>query len=153
MAKLNLSIKNVEVNKQDYSAIPDGKYNVVVAKADVKESKAGGHYLNVGYQIVDGDFKGRIIFDIVNIAHSNPEVVRIGMERLATIAWATGHEKDSVDDTDDLINKLPFSISIKSEEKDGYTNMRVKSIVRTAPIESKKEEVKPAATKKPWATK
>lgn len=153
MARLNLSIKNVEVNKQDYSPVPDGKYNVVVAKADVKESKSGGHYLNVGYQVVDGDFKGRIIFDIVNIQHSNPEVVRIGMERLATIAWATGHEKDSVDDTDDLINKLPFSISVKTEEKDGYTNMRVKSIVRTAPIEAKKEEVKPAATKKPWATK
>ena len=152
MAKLGLSIKNVEVNKQDFSPIPDGKYNVVVAKADVKESKSGGHYLNVGYQITDGDFKGRMIFDIVNIAHSNPEVVRIGMERLATIAWATGHEKDSVDDTDDLINKKPFSISVKNEESNGYNNVRVKSIVRTAPIEAKKEEVKTAtATKKPWS--
>lgn len=153
MAKLGLSIKNVEVKKNDFSPIPDGKYSVVVAKADVKESKSGGAYINFGYQVVDGDFKGRIIFDIVNIQHSNPEVVRIGMERLATIAWATGHEKDSVDDTDDLVNKLPFEISVKNEEKDGYQNIRVKSIVRVAPIQPKAEVKQATATKKPWATK
>lgn len=145
MAKLNLSIK--EVNKQDFSPIPDGKYNVVIARIDVKESKSGGHYLSVGYQVMDGDFKGRVIFDNVNVAHSNPDVVRIGMERLATIAWATGHTGDSIDDTDDLVNKKQFSIAVKNEEKDGYTNVRVKSIVRTEPVEpsSTKSEVK-----RPW---
>lgn len=150
MAKLGLSLKNVKVQKlNDYSALPDGKYSVVVAKADVKQSKAGGHYLNVGYQVVDGDHKGRIVFDIVNIEHSNPEVVSIGMERLATIAWATDLGKDSVDDTDDLINKTPFDIMIKTEEKDGYTNTRVKAILRTAPI--KPVETKTEAKKAtPW---
>jgi len=150
MAKLNLSIKNVEVQQgKTFETLPDGRYSVVVAKADVKESKAGGHYINFGYQVVDGDHKGAMVFDIVNINHSNPEVVRIGMERLATVAWATGHTKDTVEDSDELINKLPFEVSVKTEEKDGYKNLRVKSIVRTAPLEEKKTDTK-ATVKKPW---
>lgn len=153
MAKLNLSIKNVEVQKRDdFSPLPDGQYNVVVAKADVKETKAGGAGLNVGYQVTDGDHKGRMIFDFVNIEHSNPEVIRIGLERLATIAWATGITKDTIDDSDELINKLPFSIVIKNEESNGYKNVRVKAILRTAPIEPKGPSTTTStATKKPWA--
>ena len=158
MAKLGISLKNVEVQQgRDFAPIPDGQYSVVVAKAEVKETKAGGHALNVGYQVTDGEFKGRMIFDFINIEHTNPEVIRIGMERLATIAWATGLNKETIDDSDELINKTPFGIVIKNEESNGYKNIRVKAILRTAPVaptpSMAAKTTAATATKKPWASK
>jgi hypothetical protein len=153
MAKLNLSLKNVETQTNDFSPIPDGQYTVVVSKAEVKETKAGGAAVNLAYQIVDGDHKNRIVFDFINIDHpTSQDAVKIGLQRLKTVAFATGLEADHIADTDDLIGKNPFGIIVKNEEKNGYKNTRVSAILRLSPVSAPapKAETKTMAMSKPW---
>jgi Protein of unknown function (DUF669) len=155
MAKLGLNLSGVELQKSGssgYGVVPTGTYKVVVGKTEVKETKAG-HALILGYEIVEGEFEGKLIKDFLNVVNPSAEAVRISMERLATVAWATNLGKSTVDDSDDLLNKEPFEIYAEQVDDGEYKNMKVKAVICTRAIEEKKPEVKPEATKKaapPW---
>jgi len=148
MAKLNLNLKNVEAKQTpNYSALPKGTYTVVVSSADVKETKSGGHALNVAYKVAAGEHEGRLVFDFLNIQNKSPEAQRIAHERLKTIMWSTGLDGDTLEDSDDLLGKEPFDIIVAVEEYEGREQNRVKAVICTRSLEAKKEPAKKSA---PW---
>lgn len=154
MAKLNLSLAGIELQKSgsgDYNLVPSGTYKVVVGKTDVKETK-NGHALILGYKIVEGEHEGKHIKDFLNVVNASAEAQRISMERLATVSWATGFSKATVDDSDDLVGLEPFEVIVEQQDDGEYKNMRVKAVICTRSLEEKKPEPakKPAA---PWKTK
>lgn len=97
--------------------VPAGWYDAVIKKADVLETKAGGHRINVRYDITGPTHAGRVIFGSININHpSNPQVGEIGKQQLATIAAAL---RKSISDTDDLVNGA-LRIKVKVTKSDQY---------------------------------
>jgi hypothetical protein len=72
-------------------ALPAGQYISVLDKAEIKLTKAGdGQYINCQFKVVDGQHKGGVFFDIINIANPNQQAVEIGLARLNTILTIGG---------------------------------------------------------------
>lgn len=158
MAGLNLSLANVQIEQPKtgnyYSLVPAGTYKVVVGKTEVKETKTGGAAVILGYKIVEGEHEGKLVKDFVNVKNANPMAAQIGMQRLATVAFATGFGGSSIDDSDDLLNLQPFEIVVSVQDDGEYQNNRVKAVLCTRDVTKKAVEAAPVkkavATKKPW---
>lgn len=157
MAGLNLSLKGVEVQKAqsggNYSLVPAGTYRVVVGKTEVKETKTGGSAVILGYKVLDGEHEGKLIKDFLNVVNANPTAAQIGMQRLATVAFATGLQADKINDSDDLLSLEPFEVVVTVQDDGEYQNNRVKAVLVTRDVTAKKAAVAPSkvVTKKPWA--
>lgn len=157
MSGLNLSLKGVEIQKPQasnfYSLVPAGTYKVVVGKTEVKETKTGGSAVILGYRIIEGEHEGKLVKDFVNIKNANPTAAQIGMQRLATVAFATGFASDNIADSDDLLNLEPFEVVVSVQDDGEFQNNRVKAVLCTRDVTAKAVAPKTQATvtKKPWA--
>lgn len=89
-------MRSVEAPKKgSYEPIPEGDYPLLITDAEVKDTKAGtGQYLNVTMEITAGDFKGRKLWHLFNIANPNPEAVRIAKEQMKAMMLASGLPED-----------------------------------------------------------
>jgi hypothetical protein len=111
MAKL-LDQFNVEASEKmgDFSVIPADKYIAQIIKSEVKETKAGdGHYLALQFQVIEGEYNGRIVFERLNIQNKNPQTVEIAQKTLATIGEICGLK--TIDDSEQLHN-VPMEIRV-----------------------------------------
>lgn len=59
---LKEDVKEVAENKVDFKEIPEGKYEVKIDKMELTESKKGRPMLTVWMKILEGEYKGQLIF-------------------------------------------------------------------------------------------
>lgn len=80
-----------KIEPQSFEPVPDGWYPVLVEKISVKPTAdKTGKRANVQLKITDGDFKGRVIFDGINIINASDAAQQIGREHLAALFKACG---------------------------------------------------------------
>lgn len=116
MAELIFNGANAEA-MEDYSVVPAGKYNAQIVKTDIVDTKAKtGKLLKAQFKIIDGKFKGRIIFGQYNIQNPNQQAVDISMRQIKTMCDAIGIE--GFGDTNDLHNK-PMNIKVSVKPAQG----------------------------------
>ena len=112
MAKL-IQVANAGENTEkmnDFSAIPVGNYTAQIVKSEFKPTKAKtGHYLQMQFKIVEGKFKGRVLFERLNLDNPNPIAVEIANKSLNTICDACG--KVGVEDSEEL-HGIPMTIVV-----------------------------------------
>lgn len=90
MAQLNFDANTVDPN-QAYDPVPAGWYNVQVTDSEMKPTSNGaGAYLQLEMTVLDGEFKGRKLFDRLNLQNQNPVAVEIAYKTLSAICHATG---------------------------------------------------------------
>jgi hypothetical protein len=90
---------------EDFPVLPPGDYPVLIESAEVKATKSkDGAYVKVKMSVVDGQFKGRELFDNINIHNPNQQCVEIGLRSLAALGQSVGLRH--VADTDQLANKV-----------------------------------------------
>lgn len=71
--------------------IPTGYYLACIVESEMKETKQGnGKYLELKYEIIDGEHKGRNIWVRLNLCNANPKAVEIANRDFAAIRLATG---------------------------------------------------------------
>jgi len=68
--------------KTSYDPIPAGTYKVQMNRIEEKATKAGGIMLSAGFQVTDGDNKGRLIFHNFLVEHSSPKAMEVGLSQL-----------------------------------------------------------------------
>ena len=146
---LNFDASKIEVN-DSYDVIPDNTLvNAVITSSEWKETKdKTGGYLALKYEIIDGNYKGRIIFENVNLQNSNATAVKIAQETLAKISNAIG--KVTVQNSEELHN-IPMSLKLGVHPaQNGYEpSNKIKSYSK---ISGSVGAVTPQAeTKPPWA--
>jgi|TARA_R110000787_G_scaffold149967_3_gene263877 hypothetical protein len=108
----------------DFGAVPEGKYLVHIAETEEKMSGAGNKYLNLKLQILDGEYKNRFLWDIVNLWHPKDNVREIAQQTMASICRATNTLKPAT--SEELHHKpLRASISMETDSQYGDQN-RVK---------------------------
>lgn len=92
MAQFGQTFYTAQLPKENTrEALPAGEYIAVLDKAEIKTTKAGdGQYLNCQFKVVDGQNKGGVFFDIINIANPNAQAVEIGLARLNTLLTIGG---------------------------------------------------------------
>jgi len=99
----------------DFEPLPAGKYLVIMTDSQMKETKSGtGHYLELTFQVVDGQYKGRLLWSRLNLDNPNPTAVKIAQGELSSICRAVGvmRPKDSVE-----LHNLPLQVSVKCKKR------------------------------------
>jgi len=142
-----------------FDAIPAGKYQAVITDSEMKPNRAGtGEYLQIEFEIIDGDYRGRKVWARLNLENPNSEAVRIARADLSAICHAVGvlQPRDSVE-----LHNLPLTITVKCRKTpDGEIVNEVKgyaakaSAIGAASAQTPASEPaaqQTASTTPPWA--
>jgi hypothetical protein len=122
MASLNFDASQVEPSTGK-DPIPAGKYVAAIVESAMKPTKSGnGQYLELVYQVIDGDHKGRKVWSRHNLVHPNPTAVQIARAELSAVCRAVGvmAPKASAE-----LHDQPLTITVtvtKRSDGDGLTN-------------------------------
>ena len=125
MANLSgFNADNVEP-MSDFDPIPAGKYAAIISGSQMKDTKSGnGSYLELTFQIIEGEYKNRLLWERLNLDNPNELTVKIARAQLAAICRSVGvsQPKDSCE-----LHNLPLVISVKQKtDSDGEVRNEVK---------------------------
>lgn len=99
--------------------LPDGDYLVVISDSTVKETRdRTGRYLELTMQVIDGEHKGRYVWDRVGLWYASAKAVEIARRTLRSITDAIGHSP-VVKDSATLHNK-PLAVTVRKKQDEGY---------------------------------
>ena len=132
-----------------FDPIPAGKYLAVITESEMKPTKSGvGQFLQFTFQILEGEFKGRLVWARLNLDNPNATTVKIARAELSAVCRAVGvmTPKDSIE-----LHNLPLVITVahKKRQDTGEITNVIKGY-------AKKDAAAPKATtsgsngKAPW---
>ena len=137
MADLNGFDANTVDPAAEFEPVPAGKYPAAITESEMKATKAGtGNYLQLTFQIIEGDFKGRHLWSRLNLDNPNDLAVKIARAELSAICHAVGVMAPG--DSSEL-HDLPLQISVKCGKRSD-TDEIVNEIKGYAALERPDEE-------------
>ena len=98
-----------------FEPIPSGKYVAVIVESDQKPTKSGnGSFLELVFEIVEGEYRGRKVWARLNLANPNETAVKIAQAELSAICRAVNvmQPGDSVE-----LHDLPLVITVKCKKR------------------------------------
>lgn len=118
MAEFNQAFDATQVDPTPrFEPLPAGEYAVIITESHLKPTKVGtGQYLELHLTVLDGPFKGRLLFDRLNLIHPNPQAVDIAQRALSQICHAVGQLQ--VSDSSQLHGK-PLRARVKYRAAEG----------------------------------
>ena len=120
--------------QRDYSNLPDGVYKLEASASEIKTGD-NGTGLNLTFDVVEPEaFKGRKLFNYINIEHKNVQAQEIGQRELASLCRACG--LDSIDDSEELhfvafTAKIGMGKDSKEKNADGTPKYAAKNEIKT----------------------
>ena len=117
MAQLNFDATQVAPNSGTMDPIPAGWYNALIDQSEMKPTKDGtGSYLELRFNVIDGQYANRKIFARLNLRNSNAQAQEIAYGELSAICHATGvlHLQDS-----QQVHGIPMKIKVKLRSASG----------------------------------
>ena len=94
-----------------FEPIPAGRYFAAITGSEMKPTKSGtGSYLELIFQVVEGEFKGRQLWARLNLANPNDLAVKMARAELAAVCKAVGVMTPN--DSQELHN-LPLEVTVK----------------------------------------
>lgn len=155
MAELNYTADFNDIDEVDFfEALPVGDYTVMIEDSDVCMTKSGtGRYVKFVYQIIDGEYKGRKLFEILNIENQNQQTAARARTSLNSICFYC--DKQGAEDTSELHGEvLVVQVGIKKNEQYGDQNVIKKHMPYEGNGKKSKSPVKAKAGKskndQPW---
>ena len=145
---------NFDANKVepagDFEPIPAGKYLAVITGSQMKPTRKGsGSYLELTFQVIDGDYKGRQLWSRHNLDNPNTQTVQIARGELSAICRATGvmAPRDSVE-----LHNLPLVLHVRCKNRDdnGELANEVKGFSKKEAVASKPQPQQAVASTPPW---
>jgi hypothetical protein len=116
MAQFNFDASTV-APQASTGPVPAGTYLTQIIESDVAPLKSGkGSGLKLTFEIIDGQYKGRRIWENLNIQHENDETQRIAQAQLSALCHAVNVIK--VQDTAALHHK-PVNVRVVVREAQG----------------------------------
>jgi len=107
--------QTVEPN-DSFDPIPNGDYLCIITASEMKPTKAGdGAYLELELEVLDGPYKGRKLWDRLNLNNANDTAVKIAKGTLSSICRAVGvlQPKDSCE-----LHDLPMLVKVACKKRD-----------------------------------
>jgi hypothetical protein len=95
-----------------FDPLPVGWYNAKLVESDMKPTNGkngAGNMIAAVWEILDGPYQGRKVFDNLNIENPNPVAVKIAYESLSAICHVTG--QINCQDTQQL-HGIPVQIKV-----------------------------------------
>ena len=121
MANLNGFNANEVDPAVGFDPIPAGKYLAIITESEMKPTKAGtGQYLQLTFQVLDGPYKGRLVWARLNLDNPSDMAVKIARAELSSICRAVGvlAPKDSIE-----LHDLPLTITVGCKKRDDTAEM------------------------------
>jgi hypothetical protein len=116
MAQFNFDASTVAPQASS-GPVPAGTYLAQIIESDVAPLKSGkGTGLKLTFEIIDGQYKGRRIWENLNIQHENDETQRIAQSQLSALCHAVNVIK--LQDTAALHHK-PVHVRVVVREAQG----------------------------------
>jgi len=115
MATLNGFDANTIDPMKDFEPIPAGKYMAIITDSEMKPTKAGtGSYLEMVFQVIEGEHKGRNLWARLNLDNPNDVAVNIAKSELSSICRAVGvmAPKDSME-----LHNIPLTITVRLRKR------------------------------------
>lgn len=150
MADLNGFNANEVEPTASFEAIPAGKYLVAITDSEMKPTKNGsGSYLQLSLTILDGEYKGRVIWARLNLANPNQTAVKIAQSELSAVCRAVGVMTPS--DSCELHN-IPLLVAVKVKKRDdnGELTNEVKGYEPRSTAAGKPQQAPANSTTPPW---
>ena len=117
MAQLNFDANNVEP-ADTFDVLPKGKYLCMAVASEIKPTTNGtGEYLEITFEVLDGQGKSRKIWERLNIRNANKKAEEISQRQLSALCRAVGVL--NLQDSNQLHN-LPVVLDIDIEQREGY---------------------------------
>lgn len=112
---------NSDEHKPDsMDPVPPGEYPAMIIDSRIDPTKSGkGKTLKLLWQIIDGHFKGRKIFQNLTIQHENLQTQDIALKQLSSICIALGVTK--ISETGSLHNQ-PLLLTVDVRAAQGQYN-------------------------------
>ena len=98
-----------------FDPIPAGKYLAAIIESKMKPTKSGkGQYLELTFQILEGELKGRQVWARLNLDNPSAQTVKIARGELSAICRAVGvmAPKDSTD-----LHNLPMVVTVRCKKR------------------------------------
>ena len=150
MANLNGFNANEVEPSASYEAIPAGKYLAAITDSEMKPTKnGGGSYLQLTFTIIEGEYKGRVLWARLNLENPNATAVRIALSDLSSICRAVGVMQPH--DSSELHN-IPLLITVKVKKRsdnDDLTN-EIKGFEAKSVVAGKPQQAPPTSNTPPW---
>ena len=100
-----------------FEPIPMGWYLAEIKKSEMKVTKAKtGKFLTCNLVVLEGEYKGRYLFNLLNLENPNPVAEEIAQKELATICEACG--LDEIEDSTEL-HGIPMAVRVVIKEGSG----------------------------------
>lgn len=121
MATFTFSAASVEpMQPRSFAPLPNGDYEMIIVKSDVKPTKAGtGHYLELEMQVLAGEHSGRRHWERLNVDNPNKTAEEIAKAALASLCFAVG--VTDMADTAQL-HDIPFVAHVEIDRKEPDRN-------------------------------
>lgn len=114
---------------QDFAPIPSGEYVAMITDSDMKPTKNGaGEYLELTHQIIEGEFKNRLVWCRLNLRNANDVAQRIAQQQLSAICHAIGMNQ-AIQDSAQLQNQ-PLIIRVEFVPEDTVKGYRAKNEIK-----------------------
>jgi len=77
--------------QEDFGPVPAGEYPAQIIDSEMRATASNaGQYLSLTHQIIDGPFKGRLVWARLNLDNPNAQTVEIANRQLSAICHAVG---------------------------------------------------------------
>lgn len=140
---------------KSYGVLPDGKYDVIVLEAKEKMTKKGDRAIELTFQVLDGQYKERLLWETLNLWNLSDQARTIARDRLSSICKACN--APAATSTDVLLGRrMQISVGRRMNEFRGKEENYIKAFnskpgqQATAPQPQQVPRYPADANAKPW---
>lgn len=138
-----------KVEPNSFEVLPAGTYKVAIAKSEFKPTKSGdGEYLNLQLKVLEGEHKGRVLFDILNLKNKSKDASIIAQGTLSSICRAVGVMKPN--DSSELHNR-PMLAEVAHRRYNDELQNTIKAYKPIGSQSTLETELAQQAEDAPWA--
>lgn len=106
----------------EFGVMPEGVYELIVNQSEVKVPSSGkGEMLSLEMEVLDGEFKGRKVWENFTLKNDNEKAVQIGRGKLSSLCRALGVMQ--LTDSQQL-HFIPFQAKLKVRPAKGEYQAR-----------------------------
>jgi len=113
-------------DNRSYDVLPEGKYDVIVLEAKEKTTKKGDRAIEMTFQVLEGQYKERLLWETLNLWNSSDQARTIARDRLSSICKACN--APAATSTDVLLGRrMQVSVGRRMNDFRGKEENHIKS--------------------------
>lgn len=133
---------------KSFEPLPRGLYSAMITESAIKQTKRGdGEYLALTFEIVDGKYAGRRLWQNLNLSNPSKQAEDIAREELNNICAAIGIPKGTKLSNTEQLHDVLVKVDVGLDAKDPTRN---RIFAYAAGSSSPTPTTAKADNKKPW---